>query len=211
MATYKIIGADKKEYGPVTTDQLREWIQQGRVSAQTLAQAEGQHDWRPVVAFPELADVIGLALGTPAPPPSAFPTSDGRAAALAAVKGPAVGLKVTAILGFIAVGLGLAINIWTLAGGNFGMQELPNAQMQQYFTTLGGGMGIVQNLIGAVIGVLIWRGAAKMEALQNHQFALAASILAIIPCLSPCCLFGLPLGIWALVVLNKPEVKSQFN
>lgn len=62
---YKIIGADKKEYGPVSADQLREWIQQGRVSGQTLAQAEGQTDWRPVDAFPEFADA--LATRSPAP------------------------------------------------------------------------------------------------------------------------------------------------
>ena len=38
---YKIIGADKKEYGPVTGDQLRHWISEGRVNSQTLARAEG--------------------------------------------------------------------------------------------------------------------------------------------------------------------------
>jgi hypothetical protein len=32
-----------------------------------------------------------------------------------------------------------------------------------------------------------------------------------VPCISPCCLVGLPIGIWALVVLNKPEVKSSFH
>ena len=26
-----------------------------------------------------------------------------------------------------------------------------------------------------------------------------------------CCLLGVPFGIWALVVLNKPEVKAQFT
>lgn len=208
---YKIIGADKKEYGPVSTEQLRQWIREGRASAQTLAQAEGHTDWRPIIAFPELADAVGPAPGTASPTPSPFATSGGRDAALAVVKGPAMGLKATAILGFIAVGLGLVINIWTLTGGTIGMQQLPNPQMQQYFNTLGGGMGIVQNIIAAVIGVLIWRGAAKMQALESHQFAFTASILAIIPCISPCCLFGLPFGIWALVVLAKPEVKSQFS
>jgi hypothetical protein len=39
-----------------------------------------------------------------------------------------------------------------------------------------------------------------------------ASILAMIPCFtSCCCLVGLPIGIYALVVLNKPEVKSAFT
>ena len=40
---------------------------------------------------------------------------------------------------------------------------------------------------------------------------MTASILAVVPCVSPCCLVGLPIGIWALVVLSKPEVKSQFT
>lgn len=38
-----------------------------------------------------------------------------------------------------------------------------------------------------------------------------AAILAMIPCVSPCCLLGLPLGIWALIVLLKPEVKAAFQ
>jgi hypothetical protein len=35
-------------------------------------------------------------------------------------------------------------------------------------------------------------------------------VVAMVPCLSPCCILGLPLGIWALIVLMKPEVKSSF-
>jgi hypothetical protein len=39
---------------------------------------------------------------------------------------------------------------------------------------------------------------------------MAAAIMAMIPC-NCCCLLGLPFGIWALVMLMKPEVKSQFS
>jgi hypothetical protein len=206
---YKIIGADKKEYGPISADQMRQWISEGRVSAQTLAQAEGQMDWRPVIAFPEFADVLGAAPGAAAP---AAPVADGgREAALSAVKGPAIGLLVTAILGLIAVALGLIVNVLTLVGVPIGMHGMSDPQMQKYFNMAGGGFGIIQNIIGAVIGVLIWRGAAKMKALENHQFAFTASILAMLPCISPCCLLGLPFGIWALVVISKPEIKSQFS
>jgi uncharacterized membrane protein len=55
---YKIIGADQKEYGPVAADQLRLWIGEGRVSAQTLVQLEGMTDWKPLAAFPEFADLL---------------------------------------------------------------------------------------------------------------------------------------------------------
>jgi hypothetical protein len=52
-----------------------------------------------------------------------------------------------------------------------------------------------------------------MLKLQNHSLAMAASVIAAIPlpCVSPCCLIGLPIGIWAIVVLMKPEVKSAFR
>lgn len=208
---YKIIGADQKEYGPVSGEQLRQWIREGRASAQTLAQAEGHTDWRPIIAFPELADAIGSAPGTAATTPSPFATSGGRNAALNAVKGPAMGLKVTAILGFIAVGLGLAINILTLAGFHLGMQQVGDPNIQKLINMLGGGLGIMQNIVGVIVAIVILKGAAKMKALEKHSFAVAASVLALLPCVSPCCVFGLPFGIWALVILNKPEVKSQFS
>jgi hypothetical protein len=63
---YKIIGGDQKEYGPVSADELRNWIREGRVNALTLLQAEGQTDWRPLSSFPEFANVA-------APVPSGAP------------------------------------------------------------------------------------------------------------------------------------------
>src|SRR5947208_17038955 len=111
---YKILGADQKEYGPISLDQLKQWISEGRANAQTLVQVEGTTDWKPLSAYPELAG----ALAAPSPPPTttavvpqAAGVSDGREAALQAVKGPAIGLMATAILGLIAVAFGLVMNI----------------------------------------------------------------------------------------------------
>lgn len=63
---YKILGADQKEYGPVTADQLRQWIREGRANAQTLVQGPESTEWRPLTAFAEFSDAL-----TPAP--SAIP------------------------------------------------------------------------------------------------------------------------------------------
>ncbi|MBY0523994.1 MAG: hypothetical protein K2R98_11380 [Gemmataceae bacterium] len=63
--------------------------------------------------------------------------------------------------------------------------------------------------IGA--GVVIILGSIKMRQLQAYPLAVTASILSLIPQVSPCCCFTLPFGIWALVVLMKPEVKSAFH
>jgi len=208
---YKIIGADKKEYGPITSAQLRHWISEGRVNAQTLARAEGTQEWIPLSAFAEFTGELGTEASATPPAPAAFKTGGDREAALRAVKAPAIALKVTAIVGLVVVALGLAMNILALAGIHFGMQQVSDPQMQKMFDSLVGSLGIVQDIIGAVVGVVMLKGASKMQLLQNHQFAFVTSILAMVPCVSPCCLFGLPFGIWALVVLNRPEVKSQFT
>ena len=52
---YKIIGADGREYGPITVDQLRDWIAQGRATAQTKALAEGASEWKPLTEYLEFA------------------------------------------------------------------------------------------------------------------------------------------------------------
>lgn len=53
-------------------------------------------------------------------------------------------------------------------------------------------------------------GGLQMRQMKNHGVAMAAAIAACIPCFSCCCL-PLPVGIWALVVLTKPEVKQAFS
>ena len=55
MAQYKIIGADGKEYGPVSPDQLRQWLTEGRINAQTQAQADDRPAWNPLGSYPEFA------------------------------------------------------------------------------------------------------------------------------------------------------------
>ena len=70
---YKIIGADGKEYGPVSAELLRDWIQHGRVSLQTQACLEGSTDWKPLSGFPEFNATSG------APPLISPPVKDDRA------------------------------------------------------------------------------------------------------------------------------------
>jgi hypothetical protein len=66
---YKIIGADQKEYGPVTAEQLRQWIAQGRTTGQTRTQMEGSTGWKPLSEFPEFADTLAAKAAAAAPPP----------------------------------------------------------------------------------------------------------------------------------------------
>jgi hypothetical protein len=118
------------------------------------------------------------------------------------VNGPATGLIVVAVLGFIVQAMSF---FWNVFGMSF--RGMGNDQMMTMFT---GTIGIVFNLIGVAIGVLILFGAMKMKKLESHSWGMASSILALVPCISPCCLVGLPVGIWALVVLSDADVKAAF-
>lgn len=62
---FTIIGADGKEYGPVTAEKLREWIASGRANAQTQCRREGETAWSTLGSLPEFA----AAFSSPPPPP----------------------------------------------------------------------------------------------------------------------------------------------
>jgi hypothetical protein len=52
---FTIIGADGNEYGPVTADQIKQWMAENRLTADMKARRSGETEWRPIRDFPELA------------------------------------------------------------------------------------------------------------------------------------------------------------
>lgn len=74
MPTYKIIGGDQKQYGPISAEELRQWIAEGRLSAQSLALAEGGADWKPLATFAEFAYAL-QSQSAVRPPIAPTPTS----------------------------------------------------------------------------------------------------------------------------------------
>jgi hypothetical protein len=108
---YKIIGADQKEYGPVSAELIRQWIAEGRANAQTQVLAEGASAWQPLSAFPEFADALGLAPG--APPPFSAGTPAGAAGAAPTEE--------ELLARDYSLDIGSCISrSWRLATGNFG-------------------------------------------------------------------------------------------
>ena len=65
-------------------------------------------------------------------------------------------------------------------------------------------------LFGPFYGFVVLLGGIKMYRLREYRSAQLVSVLAMLPC-SPCCLIGLPIGIWSLKVLNDPAVKATFR
>src|SRR6266700_3790882 len=66
---YFVIGVDQREYGPVSSDDVRTWIAQGRLSARSLARPDQTVGWRPLLDFPEFAQALAQA----APPAYSSP------------------------------------------------------------------------------------------------------------------------------------------
>ena len=225
---YKIIGANQVEYGPVTAEQLRQWIAEGRVNAQTATQAVGETTWKPLSSFPEFAASFpgqavppaGTAPSPQAPPaaPVAAPLAPdaGRARALSEVSGPAIGLIITGAIGVAYSGFGILNRLLIIGSGRAANIRAMHFQgetpeVRRVIEMLSGPSGVVINLVDIAVGIFIIFAALKMKKLESHGMAVAGSILALIPCCSPCCCIGIPLGIWALVVLTKAEVKGYFT
>ncbi len=118
-----------------------------------------------------------------------------------AIKGPSVFLLIAGILNAVTSFIAIAINV---LGATISVLE----DSPEMFVN--GGLGIFSGIVGIVVAALIIFASLKMKKLENYKLVMAASIVAMIPIVSSCCLIGLPAGIWALVVLRKPEVKSAF-
>lgn len=63
---YQIIGWDGKQYGPVSANDLRAWLADRRVNADTQVCPVGGTEWKPLSAYPEL-------MGPPSSAPAAAP------------------------------------------------------------------------------------------------------------------------------------------
>jgi hypothetical protein len=59
------------------------------------------------------------------------------------------------------------------------------------------------------VGVFIMLGARRMVRLRSYGRAVTTGILAVLP-LSFGFMIGVPMGIWALIVLYRPDVQAAF-
>lgn len=135
-------------------------------------------------------------------------------------------LNLAAILIMIAAGLALAYSLMTLAtsaagsDGSFLLQfvqdEAAKQKLREALKSGGGGSkipGILWAFVMMGVNAFIIFGGIKMKNAQSYPVAMAAAILSVIPCCfnGCCCISSMPVGIFALVVLMKPEVKASFS
>lgn len=131
-------------------------------------------------------------------------------------------VNVPSILLMVVGGLGVLGALYGLvSSGSMAQLEqaiATNPDLEQYRGTLemlAGGAGRAFNIIPLLVSGLVIFGAVKMRNLESRGLAMAGAIAAMVPCIGPgCCVClptGIAAGIYALVVLNKPEVKAAFR
>lgn len=112
---------------------------------------------------------------------------------------PATGLIATSAIGFLLGLLLLTLGITTVDDA-----QTPHDKAMAL-------RSLIQGPIAMVSSVVILLGGISMMRLKNHGLATASAVMAMIPCTSACCLIGLPIGIWAMLTLTKPEIKRAFS
>lgn len=151
--------------------------------------------------------------GSP-PPPGGDPVA--RAAEL---------VKVPAILLLVMAGLIALYALYALASGGSSAAEFDKALNDPKMTSdarevleklrpwLLAASSRVWTLIPLVGAALIGFGGWQMRQVKSYGLAMTASFVAMLPLFPACCccVFGLPVGIWSVVVLMKPEVKAAFQ
>ena len=66
---YFLIGGDGKEYGPKAAVEVREWIAEGRLNAQSEIKPQGEEEWVKLSSLLEFAEDLNPKAVPPSPAP----------------------------------------------------------------------------------------------------------------------------------------------
>jgi hypothetical protein len=70
-------------------------------------------------------------------------------------------------------------------------------------------IAVLAGVISVAPAIVVFAGALKMRRLIDYRFCRRSAIVAMLP-LGAGFLLGLPFGIWALLVLRRPDVQAAF-
>jgi hypothetical protein len=225
---YFVKGADQKEYGPVSLEQLRAWIAENRLNHYSLARKDDDPTWRPLAQFPELQDALpGQAPGVPPPAPPApaapilAPGSPTGTNYNSSSNGPNTAAPAIAmiVVGGLSLIMALADLVRMLVVGfdvvmKQAMAMMPALQVPPGALGVAKAAAYIMTSIPLTMSFVIIFGGISYLRRKNYGLAMAASILMVIPLCgtsSFVCCAGIPLGVWALIVISKGETKALFS
>lgn len=125
------------------------------------------------------------------------------------VNGPAIALIVVASIAVALGVLGLIADVLFVVTGTVERLEAINDGPISKQTQIT--IRILWGILLVAASSFVLYGGIQMKGLRNYGLAKAAAIVAVIPMVGPCCLLGIPFGIWAFITLNDPAVKNAFT
>lgn len=129
--------------------------------------------------------------------------------AKAIVQGPAIALIVVSSIAILLGLLALGLDIVLIAVGAIERLEAMNEGPISKYTQIA-----IRSIWGVALIIassFVLYGAIQMRNLEKYEIARAAAIVAMVPLLGPCCIVGIPFGIWAFIALGKPGVRNAFR
>jgi hypothetical protein len=175
---YRIIGADGRDYGPISADQLRQWIAENRANATTRVLVEGTTEWKTLGSLPEFSALFpagtfqGAKLITPAPFPAR--TSLGATNNGLAITGMILGIiSVLTVLPCCCC-YGMPFNILGLIFSILGLIQI-HTNPERY---TGRGIAItgivlsILSLFFAVLWLIIFGITQNWDQMRHHGYRL---------------------------------------
>ncbi len=102
------------------------------------------------------------------------------------VSGPSVGLLITGILGAVVCFIGLIGSVFET-----GIESIKaHRYIEEYSDLAEGAVGVALCFVGLLVAAFIIYASLKMKELTHWGLCVAASIIAMIPCISPAVLWG---------------------
>jgi prepilin-type processing-associated H-X9-DG protein len=160
---YKIIGADNAEYGPVSTEQIRQWIGQGRLNGQTRVQPEGSAEWKTLAELSEFKGLIPPAGSVP-------PVSPANAEVPGKTSGLAIASLVLGLLGWFTLGLtalvGLGLGIAALVRIKDSRGALRGHGLALAGTVISGLMVLMLPIMAAMLLPALARAKSRAQSIN---------------------------------------------
>ena len=164
--SYFIIGGDGREYGPKPDSEVREWIAEGRLNAQSQIRRQSDANWTVLGDLPEFAnDLFGATPSPPSTPTPSTPTPSApaiqqhqqpypqySAQAQSGTNGMAIAGMIMGILSLVTICCyGFPFNLLGIIFSAIGLSQIKKSNPRQS----GKGMAIA-GLICSILSFLIY-------------------------------------------------------